>query len=317
MRHFVPIALVFATVAAYGEPIELGCSARGPLAALQSSSAFRKAIGGANPANYLGSVYDQNGTQLSPESFKTLRCPLFIDSSATPSASRSKAILNAEVGIVVAKQVVQTAATVEKQPLTVFSAAGVVAQLPTSELSGARSQERPQPAPKEKAALAAKAQVVLPSPELPLQSRQVAAEASQPAPAEPVAAASEPGGAPVEDYATPSYSADPVQDNWLLSLAQALRLIRQVQGSGGESAFVFNPAMVLVDFLALFMAILSFSLLVFHPGSPVAVVRSRVDVYRDALKRVEFQPRQPVLATSRSTRIVAVPEAGMLLTIGR
>jgi hypothetical protein len=64
-------------------------------------------------------------------------------------------------------------------------------------------------------------------------------------------------------------------------------LIKQVQIRGSQSELEFDPLMVLLDFFALFAAILAFCLLVLYPGLTTAVVRSSTNRYRTALTRID------------------------------
>jgi hypothetical protein len=292
MRNLVMCAMAIAAVPAYGEPIDLGCSARGPLAALTDSVAFREAIGAANPANFLGSVYDVNGLQLSSATAKSMRCPLFIDSDASSSASASKAILRAEASAQAVKAEEQTVARVESKSIVVLSAAGEVARLPQPETNRSEVQAKPQEATKAQLARTQSTRVVSPASSPAPQNSQLHAEVSQavvsritqeqPAPAAAVWIPRQ-----VEATAEQSAPAAQTEQSWALSVAQATRLIRQVKVRGNDAVLEFNPAMVLFDFTALFGAILACGVLVFNPRPATASANERRDLYSEALTRID------------------------------
>jgi hypothetical protein len=303
IHNFVLLGMAFATMAVYGEPINLGCNARGPLAALDSSVAFREAIGAANPANFLASVYDVNGQQLSPASSKALQCPLFIDSNAVASASSSRAILSAEASVRSEKPKQQAAAPVavpvENETILILSAAGVVAQIPQPEIRNPEPQEKPlakslaKHHAKPHAALRAEAgktqngRVVTTASVLGFENELLQSGASKLGQELKALAPALPAPKQIEAAKAQSVSAVQYQQSAFLSLAQALRLIKQVQIRGSQSALEFDPLMVLLDFFALFAAILAFCLLVFYPGLATAVVQNSTDRYRTALTRID------------------------------
>jgi hypothetical protein len=298
MRNLTLFGMVLASMAAYGEPINLGCSARGPLAALNGSVAFREAIGAANPANFLGSVYDVNGQQLSPETAKALQCPLFIDSTASPSASMSKAILSAQASARTGKAEEQTAAPAESKTVTVLAASGVVLQFPQPEMADTKEAEtQAEPQTKTQADQHAKppatskaessrnpnGRVVMTASVAGPESERLRSAASKLGQELKAIAAEVPTPKLVEEVRERSASAVESQKSWVLSLAQAILLVRQVGTRGSEAALEFNPLMALLDFVALFGAIFAFCLLVFYPRLATAAVQRRTDLYRSAL----------------------------------
>ena len=317
MRTHVPLAMVFAAVALYGEPIELGCNARGPLAALRSSATFLKAIGDANPANYLGSVYDASGQRLSSGTYKALRCPLFIDSTATPSAAASKAILRAEVGIRVARSEEQAIAVAGVKPLAVYSAAGVVVELPPSLMKQSGPEQRPQEAAKpQERASGRQVETASTAPTLGNETAQAKANAPRESALPPSVQAAPPDD-PVQEERVEASTANASQVGVALTLGQAFRLVRRVETRDGETTYELDPAVALVHFLALFGMILAFGLLIVHPGRPVENIRTRMDIYREVLKSVEFQTQQSAPVRSQQMRIVSGQESALLFPVGR
>ena len=276
MRNFVLFGMAFASLAVYAEPINLGCSPRGPLAALSSSAAFREAIGDANPANFLGSVYDVNEQQLSPQSTKALQCPLFIDSDATPSASASKAILSAEAGLLRAGKPEKKSATpTEDGTVVISSAAGVVdtIQLPPMRTSGA--QERPQAAPKPKANKTQRTRTATAVSRLRPDIPQIQREAPSPKPQLAVQAEAVQSPRQVEKNLEQSAPTSRSEENLALSVAQTMRLIRRVETRGGQSVLEFNPLMAVVYFLALFVFAGALALPFFQPRPLTAPVHNK------------------------------------------
>ena len=291
MRSFVLLAMASAAMTAYGEPIDLGCSARGPLAALNNSVAFREAIGSANPANFLGSVYDVNGQLLSPLSAKSMHCPLFIDSNATPSASASNAILSAQAIVRAEKPAEQSATPVENKPIMVISAAGVVDQIPQPEQKNSETKQEPLAAPKAAASTIQNRRIVPAVSALGHENSQLQSEVSKPRQQLTVQAAVVPIPKLVEETRQQIIAAVGSEQNSVLSLAQAIRLVRQVQIRNSEAVLEFNPVMVLLDFSALFAAILAFCLMVFHPRSRVPAVDETTDPYHVTLRRIDSLER--------------------------
>jgi hypothetical protein len=315
MYSFVLLATAFATVAVYGEPIDLGCNGRGPLAALESSAAFRKAIGAGNPANFLSGVYDVNGQKLSPGSSKALQCPLFIDSNAEPSASASKAILMAETRVRAEEPKEQAIAPAQNAPIMVVAAAGVVAQFPQPEVQKAETLEGPQAPVQAATGRVHKGRVAKAASVQALENQQVLSETSEPAQELTVHALAVPSPQQVEEKRERISSAGQSQKNEVLSFAEAIGLIRQVRTGAGVGSLEFNPVMVFFDFAALFSAVLAFCLLIVHPGFRTAVVNhNTVDRYREVLMRgIDPQAQAPVhFAPRRASRVSA--QAAMSLT---
>ncbi len=278
MRNFVLFGIVFTSMAVYAEPIDLGCSARGPLAALSSSAAFREAIGGANPANFLGSVYDVNGQQLSPQSSKAMKCPLFIDSDAKPSASASKAILSAEAGIRTARPEPQFTAAAESRALVVSSVEGVLAVIPQPEIAASIVQEKPQAAPKRETGSAPSRHIVRTVPASALKKEQVRSEVAKlgPQPAAPAPVAQSPKR--VEVLTGRSAPANPPQENMALSVGRAMGLIRQVETRSRGPVLEIDPLMMLLYFLALFVVVGAAALLMFNPRPLVTPAQRRLEL---------------------------------------
>jgi hypothetical protein len=316
MYSFVLLATAFTTMAVYGEPIDLGCNARGPLAALQGSAALRKAIGDANAANFLGSVYDVNGQRLSPGSYKHLQCPLFIDSSAEPSAAASKAILRAEAGIR-AEEPEQQASTAAGQitPILVLGASGVVAQFPQPETRNAEPQEKPQAARNADAGRTEKRRDATAVSDLALDNQQLQPETSKPRQEMMVQALAVPGPKQVDGPREQNSSSVQSQKSLFLSFAESTGLIRHARTGDSEASLEFNPVMVLFDFLALFSAVLAFSLLVFHPGFRTPEVHSRADVYRAVLNSIDLEMQPPVHMTTRRAPSVQTPASPLMFPV--
>lgn len=284
MRNFVLFAVASSTMAIYGEPIDLGCNARGPLAALNSSVAFRKAIGAGNPANYLSSISDVNGQQLSPGSSKALQCPLSIDSNALPSPSASKAILLAEARVRSHQLEQQPVAPGQASPILVSAAAGVVAAFPQPDNQKSETQVVPQAAPRAEAGgtPARRSAPVASDPGRQDQQFQTGSlEAKREWTLQPLAVPSPKKAEKKNEQSIPAAGS---QENGVLSLAEAIGLIRQTRTANSVGLLEFDPVMVLFDFLGLFSAVLAFCLLVFHPGLRTAAVRSKADLYRAILR---------------------------------
>ncbi len=278
MRNFVLFGIAFASMAVYAEPINLGCSARGALAALTSSVAFREAIGDANAANYLGSVYDASGQQLSPQSAKALHCPLFIDSDAQPSASASKAILSAEAAARTAKPELQAAAPVAHGALVVSSVEGIVAVVPQPEVAVSKAQDQPQVAPKRETASARTRHVVKATSVTGPVKQQTRSEVAQvrPEPAPPVAAAQSPKQ--VEVTNRQSTPATQREESLVLSFGRALGMIRQVETGGRAPVLEIDPLMMLLYFLALFVLVGAVALLAFNPRPLMTPAQRRFEL---------------------------------------
>jgi hypothetical protein len=315
MYSFVLLATAFTTMAVYGEPIDLGCNARGPLAALKGSVAFRKAIGDANAANFLGSVYDVNGERLSSGSYKHLQCPLFIDSSAEPSAAASKAILLAEARVRVEEPEQQATAAGQITPILVLGASGVVAQFPQPETRNAEPQEKPQAARNAEAGITEKRRGVTAVSGLGLDNQQLQPETSKPRQELMVQALAVPSPKQVEGPREQNSSAVQSQKSLFLSFAESTGLIRHARSGESEASLEFNPVMVMFDFLALFAAVLAFSLLVFHPGFRTAEVHSRADVYRAVLNCIDLETQPPVHVTTRRTPSVQAPASPLMFPV--
>jgi hypothetical protein len=315
--NFVLLAMAFTTMAVYGEPIDLGCNARGPLAALKGSAAFRKAIGDANAANFLGSVYDVNGQRLSSESYKHLQCPLFIDSSAEPSAAASKAILRAEARVRAEEPEQQATAVPQDAPILVLGAAGVVAQFPQPETRNAEPQEKLQAARNAEARRTEERRGATAVSDLGLDNQQLRPETSKPRHESMVQALTVPSPKQVDRPREQSSSLAQSQKSLVLSFAEATGLIRQARSGESEASLEFNPVMVLFDFLALFAAVLAFSLMVFHPGFRTAEVHNRADVYRAVLNSIDLETQSPVHVTPRRAPSVQAPASAMMFPVAR
>jgi hypothetical protein len=317
MYSFALLAMAFTTVAVSGEPIDLGCNARGPLAALKGSAAFRKAFGEANPANFLGSVYDVNGQQLSPGSFKALHCPLFIDSNAEPSASASTAILRAEAGVRAAEPEEQSIAADQNKPIMVLAAAGVVAQFPQPAILNPATQERLQAAPKAEARKAQDRRGATAARGLGLKNQQTQPGISKPSQELTPRALAVPSPKQIVEKRAQSSSVAQSQKSLVWSVAEATGLIRQARTGGSAGLPEFNPVMVLFDFAALFAAVLAFCLMVaYRPGLRLAPVQNRADLYRAVMDGVDLQSQQRVhLAPKRASSVPAAASA-MMLGIG-
>lgn len=315
--NFVLLAMAFTTMAVYGEPIDLGCNARGPLAALKGSAAFRKAIGDANAANFLGSVYDVNGQQLSPGSFKALQCPLFIDSNAEPSAAASKAILRAEVRVRAEEPEQQAIAPAQNSPILVLGAAGVVAQFPQPETRNAELQVKPQAARKAETPGTQDRRGATAVSGLGLESQQLQPETSKPRQELMFQASVVPSPKLVDRPREQSSSLAQSQKSLVLSFAEATGLIRQARTGDSEASLEFNPMMVLFDFVAFFAALLAFGLLVFHQGLRTAEVHSRADVYRAVLNGIDLETQPPVLKTPRRAQSAQAPASALMFPVAR
>lgn len=280
MRNCVLFGVAFASMAAYAEPINLGCSARGPLAALSNSAAFREAIGDANPANFLGSVYDVNGQQLSPQSSKAMQCPLFIDSDATPSAAASKAILRAEASIRTAKPEPQSTAPAETGAIVISSAAGVVFEIPQQGFAISSVQDRRLDASKPETGSARTRRNIQAqaAPASVLKKEEIRSEAAKmgPEPTAHVEVAQH--QRQVEVTGRQSVPAIQPQESLALSLGRTLGLIRQVETRGRGPVLEIDPLMMFVYFLALFVAVGVVALLVFTPRAPATPAQRRLEL---------------------------------------
>jgi hypothetical protein len=306
--NFVLLAMALTTVAVYGEPIDLGCNARGPLAALNSSTAFREVIGGANPANFLSSVYDANGQRLTPVSFKTLQCPLFVDSNAEPSVSASKAILRAEAGGRAEMPEAQSTAAVENQPITVISAAGVVAQFPQPEMQQPETPEIPQAVSKAETGRTQNRRAETVAPDLRLADQGLSQ--GTPKPRQELAAhvLNVPSPKQLVEKREQIPSVAQSQNSPILSFAEATGLIRQPRTWGSGALLEFNPIMALFDFVALFATVLAFCLVIFRPGLRTYSLRVRPGQFRAASNRFDFRAQEGVRSTPR--RVPAVSGLG-------
>ena len=317
MYYFPLLAMAFITTAVYGEPIDLGCNGRGPLAALDSSATFRKAIGEANPANFLSSVYDSNGQQISPESAKSLHCPLFIDSNSEPSASASMAILRAGVRVRAAEPEEQSTAAAPNQPIMVLAAAGVVAQFQQPEIQKSETQEEPQAAPPAKAGRIQHRQVSIAASVLGLEKQQLQPETSKPSHGLEVHASAVPSSRQVVEKSEQHSAAAQFQKSPVLSFAEATGLLRQSRTGDSEAPLEFNPVMVLFDFVALFTAVLSCCLLVFDPGIRTpAEHQRRADMYRAALGGIDLRQQQPVQAAPGRASAVPAQVSALMFRVG-
>jgi len=308
MHNFVLFGVVFSAVAVYGEPIDLGCHVHGPLAALNSSAAFREVIGAANPANFLSSVYDVNGQQLTPGSFKALQCPLFIDSNAKPSASASNAILRAEGNARVKAPEEQTTAAVQDQPFMVLAATGVVAQFLQPELQKAETQEGPQAAPKAETSRARNTRGRALASGLVPENQQLTRKISKPRREWTVHALAAPRPKDVNVERAQISSVARSQNSPVLSFAEAIGLARPSRTGDSTALLESNPIMVLFDFVGSLAAVLGLCLLVVHQGRRAFGVRTKLELYRAALNRLDLRTLEPNRVTSR--RALSVSGSG-------
>lgn len=306
MSNFVLLILAFGTITVYGDPIDLGCNPRGPLAALKSSAAFREAIGEANPANFLSSVYDVNGQRLTPGSFKALHCPLFVNSNAEQSASASKAILRAEARVQTKAPVVEVAATVQNQSITILSAAGVVAQVPQPEISKVGVPETSQAASKVETGRIETRRVETAVADLRPAHEKLPQESPKSGLELPGRAVSVPSATPAEEKREYLSSVTQSQNSPIMSLAEATGLIRQSKTAYSGASLEINPFMALFDFAAFFAAVLAFGLLVFQRRRQTVEVRaSRSELYRAALSGFDLRVQEPVRVAPRRPPAVA------------
>lgn len=298
-RNFVVFAMAFAGLAAYGEPINLGCSARGPLAALRSSAEFREAFGSANPANFLGGVYDVNGVRLSPLSSRALQCPLFIDSDATPSASASKAILSAEANLRAPRPNPQTTAPtpIESSTLVVESASGVVAEIPVPVVANPAAQAAVSASPSPEPRGIRSRRAIEAASKLTVSKERTLSEVAKSAPEPPVQAQVLQAPSRVDApraQITPAIQAPQVDEELVLSLGLKLGLIRKVERPFGQTALEFNPLMMVLYFLALFVVAGAAALLFWSPRYPTAAVRRRLDPLETVFRRFESPDGLPI-----------------------
>jgi hypothetical protein len=262
---------------------------------LKSSTAFREAIGEANPANYLSSVYDVNGQRLTPGSFKALQCPLFVNSNAQQSASASKAILRAEARVQTKATAVEVAATVQNQSITIFSAAGVVAQVPQPEILKVGAPEKLQVPSKVETGRTETRRVESAVADLRRAHEKSPQETSKSGLDLPDRALSVPSATPAEEKREYLSSITQSQNSPIVSFAEATGLIRQSKTAYSGASLEINPFMAFFDFVALFAAVLAFGLLVFRPVRQASEVRvSRSDLYRAALSGFDLRLQEPV-----------------------
>jgi hypothetical protein len=307
---FVLLGVAFSAMAAYGEPIDLGCNARGPLAALENSAEFRDAIGTANPANFLSSVYDVNGQRLAPGFLKALQCPLFIDSAAEPSASESKAILRAELSAPANSPDVQATKLVLNQSITVASAAGIVDQIPQPEIVKAEIQEKPQFAPNEVTGRKHNRRVETAVVGLRHPKEPMPRETSKARQDLMVQASSAPSPAPSVEKKDRISTVVDTQNSQILSLAEATGLIRQSRNAYSGASLEINPVMALFDFVALFAAVLGFGVLLIYPGRKTFGVRSKSELYWAALNGLDARMPEPVRVAPRRPAAVSRSASG-------
>ena len=307
--NFLVLGVAFSAMAVSGQTIQLGCNARRPLMALKNSTAFREAIGSANPANFLSSVYDVNGQRLTPESFRSLQCPLFVNSDAAPSASASNAILRAEAkgGTTAVKE--QTSAVTAGQPITILSAAGVVAEIPLAEMHTTATQELPQAAPPVVAARVRIKQAERAVSSLKPEDPKVQPETFQPVPELPAQALAVTGAAQAQAIETRQNVslARQSEDRTLLTFGEASGLIRLSRNGDGVASLEINPVLALLFFTAVFGAVMVLGLMIFRPGPREFRVRVKSTVLRAAMSGLDARVPEPVRVTARRLDL-RVPE---------
>jgi hypothetical protein len=265
----------------------------------------------------LSSVYDVDGQQISPSSFKALQCPLFIDSSAEPSASASRAILMAEARVRAEEPKEQTAAPAQNTPIVVMAAAGVVAQFPQPEMQESKTQQTPQAASKAQARKTQSRRVATAVSDLGLQNQQLRPETSKPGQELTLQILAGSSPQQVEGTRERQSSLSQSQKSLILSFAETTGLLRQTRTGNSEALLEFNPMIVLLDFVAFFAAVLAFCLLVYHSGLHTAAVPNRADLYRALMDGMDLRAQQPVRRTHRRAPTMQASASALMFPVAR
>jgi hypothetical protein len=211
----------------------------------------------------------------------------------------------------------QATAAAQNTPILVLGASGVVAQFPQPETRNAEPQEKPQVARNAEAGRTEKRRGATAVSDLGLDNQRLQPETSKPRQELMVQALAVPGPKQVDGARERNSSIVQSQKSLVLSFAEATGLIRQARTGESEAALEFNPVMVLFDFLALFAAVLAFSLLVFHPGFRTAEVHHRADVYRAVLNSVDLETQQPVHVTLKRAPSAQAPASAIMFPVAR